>query len=203
MEFKDVVKNRRSIRQYQPMPVRDATIHELLEIIGMSVSAMNLQPWKIVVIRDQETKDKIYAATFGMNQVRTCSHLLILCADVDHPTLIARLAQAQETAGVDEERIDRGREFATNLTNGMTAEQRLHWSQEQVYIALGNAVNGAYSLGLGACPMTAFNPAEVAKLLELPETLVPTAMVCVGYSAEPGAPKLRYPVDEILVQSQW
>jgi nitroreductase len=68
-----------------------------------------------------------------------------------------------------------------------------------VFIALGNAVNGAYSLGLGACPMTAFDPAEVSRLLELPATVVPTAMVCVGYSAEPGALKLRYPVDDILI----
>ncbi len=199
MEFKDVVKNRRSIRQYQPMPVRDATIYELLEIIGMSVSAMNLQPWKIKVVKDQETKDRVFGATFGMKQVKTCSHLLVLCADTDYPTLIARLAEAQAAAGVDEEIISRGKEFATNLTNGMTPEQRLAWSREQVHIALGNAVNGAYSLGLGACPMTAFDPAEVAKVLELPDTLVPTAMVCVGYSAEPGVPKLRYPVDSILI----
>lgn len=199
MEFKDVVKNRRSIRQYQPMPVRDATIHELLEIIGMSVSAMNLQPWKIKLVKDQETKDKVFGATFGQNQVRACSHLLVLCADTDYPTLITRLAEAQAAAGVDQEIINRGREFATTVTNGMTPEQKLAWSREQVHIALGNAVNGAYSLGLGACPMTAFNPAGVAEALELPDTLVPTAMVCVGYSAEPGVPKLRYPVDSILI----
>ena len=70
------------------MPVREATIEELLEIIGMSVSAMNLQPWKIKVVRDQETKDKVFAATFGMNQVKACSHLLVMCADTDYPTLI-------------------------------------------------------------------------------------------------------------------
>ncbi len=81
----------------------------------------------------------------------------------------------------------------------MTPERKLQWSQEQVYIALGNAVNGAYSLGLGACPMTAFKPDEVAAILDLPPTIVPTAMVTVGYSAEPGAVKLRHPVREILI----
>lgn len=199
MEFKEVVKNRRSIRQYQPMPVREATIQELLEIISMSVSAMNLQPWKIRVIRDQETKDAVFQATFGMNQVRTCSHLLVLCADTDYPTLIARLEKAQAAAGVDEELRARTIEMAATIANGMTPEQRLRWSQEQVYIALGNAVNGAYSLGLGACPMTAFDPAEVARILNLPETVIPTAMVSVGYSAEPGSRKLRHPVEDILI----
>jgi len=199
MEFKDVVKNRRSIRQYQAMPVREATIEELLEIIGMSVSAMNLQPWKIKVVRDQETKDKVFAATFGMNQVKACSHLLVMCADTDYPALISKLCDAQTAAGVPEEMRDGMSRMATQIVSGMSPERQLQWSQEQVYIALGNAVNGAYSLGLGANPMTAFNPAEVARVLELPPTVVPTAMVCVGYSAEPGTPKLRYPVDDILI----
>ena len=199
MEFTDIVKNRRSIRQYQSMTVRDATIQELLEIIGFSVSAINLQPWKIKVVKDQETKDKIFDVAFGQNQVRTCSHLLILCADTDYPTLIDKLVKTQEAAGVDEEMRQGTFQMVTNVSSGMTPEQRLRWSQDQVYIALGNAVNGAYSLGLGACPMTAFKPDEVARILELPATVVPTAMVTVGYSAEPGAPKLRYPVSEIVI----
>ena len=67
--------------------------------------------------------------------------------------------------------------MATNVANGMTPEQRLQWSKEQVYIALGNALNGAYSLGLGACPMTAFQPPEYAEILGLPDNLVPTVLV--------------------------
>jgi nitroreductase / dihydropteridine reductase len=199
MEFSDIVKSRRSIRQYQSLAVRDATIEELLAIIGLSVSAINLQPWRIKVVKDQETKDKIFTAAFDQNHVRTCSHLLVLCADTDYPALIEKLARSQEAAGVDEETRQRTLEFATSASSGMTPERKLQWSQEQVFIALGNAVNGAYSLGLGACPMTAFKPDEVAAILDLPPTTVPTAMVTLGYSAEPGSVKLRHPVSEILI----
>jgi nitroreductase len=80
----------------------------------------------------------------------------------------------------------------------MSSEQRLAWSKEQVYIALGNCINGAYSLGLGACPMTAFQPPAFAKILGLPDNLVPTVMVSIGYPAEAGMPKVRRTVDEIL-----
>ena len=89
-------------------------------------------------------------------------------------------------------------ELAANVANGMAPAQRLAWSKEQVYIALGNCLNGAYSLGLGACPMTAFQPPEFAKILGLPENLVPTVMVSIGYAAEDGMPKVRRSVDEIL-----
>lgn len=199
MEFKDLVKNRRSIRQYQSVAVREGTIHELLEIIGLSASAINLQPWKIKVVSDQATKDRLLEACFGQNQVATCSHLLVMCADTDYPAIIDRAEKAQAAAGVPEEARQRLREMATNMANGMTPEQQLHWSREQVFIALGNAVNGAYSLGLGACPMTMFRPEEISRILELPDHLVPTVLVSVGYSAEDGSPKLRHPVSEIVI----
>jgi len=199
MEFRDIVSNRRSIRQYEPRPVPEDVIQKLLEMIGLSVSAMNLQPWKIKVVSDQETKEKVFAATFGLEQIRVCSHALILCADVDYPSIIARLDRAMAAAGVPAERREGMVAFATKLTTGMTSEQRLAWSREQVHIALGNAVNGAYSLGLGACPMTAFDPAVLGRALGLPETLVPTAIVSVGHAAEEGALKLRHPVSDIVI----
>lgn len=199
MEYKEIVRNRRSIRQYEPRPIPEDVIQELLEMIRFSVSAMNLQPWKIKVVSDQEGKEKVFAATFGQEQVRVCSHALVLCADVDYPSIIARLERAMAAAGVPDERREGMVAFATKLTSSMTPEQRLAWSREQVHIALGNAVNGAYSLGLGACPMTAFDPAVLGRALGLPETLVPTAIVTVGYAAEEGAPKLRHPVSDIVI----
>jgi nitroreductase len=199
MEFKDIVRTRRSVRKYADDTVPEEIIRQLLEMIGLSVSAINLQPWKIKVIADQETRDKVFPATFGMVHAKDCSHLLVLCADTDYPVIIARLERLLTTAGVPEERRERTIGMAKNLSGDMTAEQRLQWSQEQVYIALGNALNGAHSLGLGACPMTAFKPDEVARILELPATLVPTAMVSIGYAADQPTPKLRNPVSEILV----
>ncbi|MBN1629549.1 MAG: nitroreductase family protein [Thermoleophilia bacterium] len=199
MEFKDLVRNRRSIRQYQSLSVREGTIHELLEIIGLSVSAINLQPWKIKVVSDQAVKDKLFEAAFRQSQVKTCSHLLVLCADVDYPAIVDKAERAMAAAGVPDAARQGLREMATNMLNGMTPEQQLQWSREQVFIALGNAVNGAYSLGLGACPMTVFQADEFARILELPPTVAPTVLVSVGYSAEDGSPKLRHPVSEIIL----
>jgi len=90
-------------------------------------------------------------------------------------------------------------ELASNVSSGMSLEQKLQWSQNQVHIALGNAVNGAYSLGLGSCPMTAFQPGDFAKILGLPTNIVPTALVSVGYPADRFMDKMRYPLDDILI----
>ena len=199
MEFKDIVRNRRAIRQYENKPVPEETIHELLEITSYAVSAINLQPWKIKVVSDQETKDKLFPATFGQNQVKACSHLFVFCADTDYTGIIKNVSASMAAAGVPDPQREAMMELVANVANDMTPEQRLQWSKEQVYIALGNALNGAYSLGLGACPMTAFQAPEFARILGLPDNLVPTVMVAVGYPAEAGGLKVRRSVSEILV----
>ncbi len=198
MEFKDIVKSRRAIRKYENRAVPDEIIRELLEITSYAVSAINLQPWKIKVVADQATKEDLFPATFGQNQVKECSHLFVFCADTDYAAIIARVDKAMRAAGVPDPQREGMMEFTANVANGMSPEQRLQWSKEQVYIALGNCLNGAYSLGLGACPMTAFQPTEFARILKLPDNLVPTVMVSVGYAAEEGMPKMRRSIDEIL-----
>jgi nitroreductase len=200
VEFIDIVRNRHAVRQYEPKAVPEETIRELLEMIRYSVSAINLQPWKIKVVSDQETKEKLLPVSFNQPQITGCSHLLVLCADTDYPAIIAKLDAAVATTGAPDEIRAFVIGMATDVASRMTPEQQLQWSKEQVYIALGNALNGAYSLGLGACPMTAFDPAEYSRILDLPGTVVPTVLVSVGYPAgDPPAAKLRYPIDDILV----
>lgn len=199
MEFKDIVKNRGSIRQYEDKKVPEETIRELLEMTSYAASAINLQPWMIKVVSDQETKDKLFPVSFNQNQVRTCSHIFVFCADTDYPAIISKLDAAMAAAGAPDGVRQMLNEMAANAANGMTPEQRLQWSKEQVYLALGNTLNGAHSLGLGACPMTAFQPPEFTKILDLPENLAPTVMVSIGYPAEPGMPKVRRSVDEIVI----
>jgi nitroreductase / dihydropteridine reductase len=198
MEFKDIVRQRYACRQYEDRKIPEDTIQELLAIIGCSVSAINLQPWKIKVVSDPKVLSELFAATFNQVQVRDCSHLLVLCADTDYVTLIDKMDKSLQAAGAPDEMRTAMVGLSRDVTASFSPEQLLHWSQCQVHIALGNAVNGAYSLGLGSCPMTAFKPPEFSRILGLPANLTPTAMVSLGYAADKPVPKRRYSVSEIL-----
>lgn len=200
MEFKDIVKDRHAVRQYEAKAVPEETIRELLEMIRHSASAINLQPWKIKVVSDPAVKQQLLPVSFNQPQITGCSHLLVMCADTDYPAIIAKLDATIAATGAPDEMRAFVIGMARDVAGRMTPQEQLQWSKEQVYIALGNALNGAYSLGLGACPMTAFDPAEYSRILGLTETIVPTVLVSVGYPAgEAPAGKLRYPVDELLV----
>ncbi len=49
----DLIKQRRSIRQYTAAPVSDADIQVLLEAAMAAPSGSNRQPWEFVVVRDR------------------------------------------------------------------------------------------------------------------------------------------------------
>jgi len=79
-----------------------------------------------------------------------------------------------------------------NFAKGLTGEKRLSWAQRQVYIALGNALNGAKSLGFDSCPMEGFDPAKYAEILALPKHIVPTVLCPIGFAVDTPHPKIRF-----------
>ncbi len=55
----DVIMSRKSIRRYKPDPVPDEMIDKILEAARWAPTGENYQPWRFIVIRDQETRNKI------------------------------------------------------------------------------------------------------------------------------------------------
>jgi nitroreductase / dihydropteridine reductase len=101
-------------------------------------------------------------------------------------------------SGVAEESVTRYIESVHNIKRSKSKEQLLSWTQRQTFLPLGNAINGAKSLGFDSCPMEGFNPQEFSKILKLPENLVPTAIVAIGYAADTPRPKIRLSKEDVF-----
>ncbi|NTV23143.1 MAG: NAD(P)H-dependent oxidoreductase [Nanoarchaeota archaeon] len=185
MEFKDIVMLRYATKKFDGKKIPDAKINELLEMIRFSASSLNLQPWVIYVVTDKALRESMKASSWNQEQITTCSHLLVFCADKDIQPRIDKLAKMipDSKAYVD---------MMNGVASRMDEEQKLIWAQKQIYIALGNAINGAKSLGLDSCPMEGFSSEDYAKLMKLPNNLVPTVICPVGYPADKPRPKLRF-----------
>lgn len=194
MEFKDIVKQRSAVKKFDGKKIPQDKVDELLDIIRLAPSSYNIQPWKIKVIEDQETKEKLAPASWHQHQITSCSHLLVFCADTDIKGKIDMLEQLFKKNGISTEVIATMRDFEKN----MSAEQKKSWAQRQLYLALGNAVNGAKSLGFDSCPMEGFKPEEYSKILNLPHNIVPTALCPIGYTSHKPRDKLRFSKEEVF-----
>ena len=62
MDIFQAIKERRSCRDYDSRPIEEEKLRAVLEAGGWAPSVMNKQPWRFVVIRSPELKQKIFDA---------------------------------------------------------------------------------------------------------------------------------------------
>ena len=55
----DVITSRKSIRRYTDDPIPDEMIDKILEAARWAPTGENEQPWRLIVVRDPETRNKI------------------------------------------------------------------------------------------------------------------------------------------------
>jgi nitroreductase len=57
--FLEVVRSRRSIREFLPDPVPEEAISQLLEAASLAPSSCNRQPWRFVLVRDRAVLERM------------------------------------------------------------------------------------------------------------------------------------------------
>jgi nitroreductase len=57
-QFLDVVRKRRSIRQFKPDPIPNEYIEKMIDVARWAMSGGNGQPWEFIVVKNRETIKK-------------------------------------------------------------------------------------------------------------------------------------------------
>ena len=83
MEFRQVLKDRRSVRRYENRPVSRETISKLIDAAEAAPSAGNLRARKYVIITRKEMARALAMAAYGQSQIETAPLIIVVCADVD------------------------------------------------------------------------------------------------------------------------
>jgi len=193
MDIKKIMEERYAVKAFdETKKVSEEQLTKIKEMIKQAPSSFGLQPFKIKIISDKDTKKKLLPATWNQAQVISCSHLLIFCSDTKVSERINKYQTMLEETGFPKEKAEiytnMMRDFAKN-----TPKEKLEvWSGQQAFIALDHAMLGAQSLGIYSCPMGGFNASEYKKILELPENLNPLVLLPIGYPADKPKPKVRY-----------
>lgn len=163
----------------------------IVEAMINAPSSFGLQPYTIVAVTNKELKEKLKAVSYNQTQVTECHTLFILCARTD------------VTERAEEYLKATGAETMRGMLMGFVSylSDKTAWAAKQAYIALGFGLAAAAEHKIASCPMEGFSSAEVAKILSLPETLVPVVYLAVGESTpEDGTyPRFRFPESDLLL----
>ncbi|NLI89129.1 MAG: nitroreductase [Epulopiscium sp.] len=82
MSLESIVKQRYSVRKFKDKEVEKDKISQILELVRMAPSAVNLQPWHFMVIRDKELKDRI-ANTYNRDWLKKAPVIIVACGNHD------------------------------------------------------------------------------------------------------------------------
>lgn len=184
----------------------------LLEIARLSPSSIGLEPWKFVVIQNEELRNKLKEVSGGaQGQLPTASHFVILLARTDarfdSDYTINHLKTVKQFPEDVLEKLSKGYGNFQNMIQILDNDRALFdWASKQTYIVLGNMMSAAAQIGIDSCPIEGFDPVAVNQILADEGLLedgkyAVSVMAAFGYrNNEPTRDKTRREIDDVV---QW
>jgi nitroreductase len=77
----DLIKSRRSIREYTGEPVAEAEVRQLLEAAMAAPSANNRQPWHFVIVRDDGAKAQLANTHRWSGMIARSALAIVVCGE--------------------------------------------------------------------------------------------------------------------------
>lgn len=164
----EVIKERRSVRNFQDKAVSEETLSSLLEALRWSPSWANTQCWEVVAVTDQEVKQKLQATLPPTNPA--------VKAMVEAPVILVLCAQLQKAG----------------YYKGQVTTKFGDWFLYDLGIATQTLCLAAQALGLGTVVVGLFDQDKAKAVLGVPEGYELVSMLPLGYPEKiPAAPKRR------------
>ena len=195
MDFLQLAQNRYTTKLYSSKRVSDEDIAKLKEILRLTPSSINSQPWQFVFISDEPTKEAFAKVSFiNEERIRQASHLVVFMANSALPSFEEKLAKASTEAGVG---------FYHKVQKPKGDVSLYAWMNNQVYISLGFFLSVCASMGIDSTPMEGIINTEYDKLLNEPQYTTLFA-VAIGYRDPEDSnqlhlhPKSRLPLEDVV-----
>ncbi|OPX60096.1 MAG: nitroreductase A [Methanobacterium sp. PtaB.Bin024] len=80
MDVFEAITERKSIRKYKNTAVEGNKLEKILESARLAPSAANRQEWKFLVVKDQDTRDKLVEAANGQKFVGQAPITIVVCS---------------------------------------------------------------------------------------------------------------------------
>ena len=174
MEFDQVVRKRKMVRQYKAgKPIPGSIITTLMENAHTAPSAGHTQVQEFIIVKDPSTKLKLAEAALGQESVSGAPLLIVVCSNTSRS--IDRYGK-------------RGKDFYSVIDGAFAS-----------MIILLSAVNE----GIGACFVGAFEDDKVSRILGLPDHVKPIGIITPGYSNERPGKLSRIDISRLVFHDKY
>lgn len=168
-----MMNSRYTTKNYDPgKKVSEEDIEQLKEVLRLSASSINSQPWKFTFVKDEGIKKQLAEASyFNEERVSKASDLVIFSVlsspDEFRDNIVEYLPEAKVA-------------FYDNFLKPQGEGIVKNWMAHQVYLALGFFLSACASMGIDSTPMEGIDTAKYKEIAGL-ESHDPLFAVAIGY----------------------
>ena len=208
MNFRDIVKTRRAVNYFDTnKSVPENLIKEMIEIASNTPSSYNLQPWSLMILKDQEEKARLRKLAFDQPKVTEAPYIFIILADRDgwkHGSTYAEKNFIKSVESGKKKAEEKEGYFNTlKALYGETPEKQQAFALKNTGFFPMSLMYAAKELGLDTHPMDGFIHDAVRKEFNIPGNYWIPLLLAVGYFDESKKlypPNWRKAFDDIVVK---
>lgn len=196
MDLLSISKARYTTKAYDASKkIPQEQFERLLEVLRLTPSSINIQPWHFFIADNQVAKERIAKALVGKYaynapKVLDSSHTILFCtkADITEQHLDNVLHQDDISGRFKDEQTKQGQKdgrlgYVDYYRNEKGDIQR--WAENQTFIALGQMLLAAGIEKIDATPIGGFDEDIITHELNLTQLgLIPSVILTLGYRSD-------------------
>jgi nitroreductase len=179
----EVLLERRATNEFLPDEVPEEFLEAILKLGAQAPSGYNLQPWRFVVVREEENRKRLQAVAFNQPKVGQAPVVIIAVGMKEEWKERADevFREGAERGAGSLDTWEKYRDGAIGFLDGM--QHMPTWVNRHTMIAYTVMMLAAEAYGFDTAPMEGFDAAAVKREFGIPEEGEVVAMLAVGRAA--------------------
>ena len=183
-------------------------LEKILEAARLAPTFSGLQPFRIIVVENQDLKEKMVKGALNPEVMKDCSQVLVFAAwdSYSDEKIDEVYDRHTEERDLPKGRFSSYTDKLKQIYGAQTAEENFAHTARQTYIALGLAMAQAAELKVDSTPAEGFSNEVVDEILGLKELgLKSVTLLYLGYrdlekDFLSHMKKVRIPMEEFIIQ---
>ncbi len=154
----------------------------LKESIRLSATSYGLMGFKVLIVKDEETRKKLQPAAWNQSQIVDADSVFVFCVPTNYSPedVNAHVQLTADTRGMNFEDLKGYADFMNSKIFSLSNNDIQTWLAKQVYIALGNFMAAAGDIKVDTCPMEGFERSAFDDILGLKEKNLTSVVVATA-----------------------
>ncbi len=180
------IRERRATPSFDGTPLPAEDLRRIVEAGLSAPSGYNVQPWRFVVVQNEEQKKRLRGAAFNQAKVEEASVVIVACGDADGWRKdIETVVEMGRESGMPEGYAAQAAERVTNYLSAFNRDEMHGWLNKMVMIAFTHMLLMAETMGYDTAPMEGFDQEKVHEVLRLPMSYWVVALLAIGHRNGP------------------